>query len=247
MLGYSVAQDRHDGVCVITLSGKLTLATYPLIGKLIEKCLADSPAAIVIDLHGTEGNGVPLHSALANDRRLAGRQRIPLIHTAGPVVMAEIKESALHRHIEIYATLAEAVRQAQTARANPWLHVRLEPHPLSNRHARKEIGNACLAWGLPHLLEPVQLVTSELVSNAIRHAGTAIDVTASLNQDAFRIRVYDRSDSPPILREPAPFDPGALPASRGHGLRLVAAHATAWGSNRTKDGKVVWASFRLTP
>ena len=80
------------------------------------------------------------------------------------------------------------------------------------------------------------LVVSELVTNGLTHAGTALDVTVSAADRRLLLGVHDGSDQPP--RVPAP----PLGSTRSHGLHLVAGFSRAWGwLPRADGGKVVWA------
>jgi anti-sigma regulatory factor (Ser/Thr protein kinase) len=78
------------------------------------------------------------------------------------------------------------------------------------------------------------LLTSELVTNAILHAGTEIEVEVTLEAGRARVAVKDRNSQLPEPRT------GPRDATTGRGLRLVAAMASAWGAERIDDGKVVW-------
>jgi anti-sigma regulatory factor (Ser/Thr protein kinase) len=88
-----------------------------------------------------------------------------------------------------------------------------------------------------------RLVMSELVTNALEHAGTPIVVVVSLRGGSVHLTVSDGVAAPPRLLELAgprrdqPLD------ERGHGMRLVRATAAAWGWLPTRTGKVVWATL----
>jgi anti-sigma regulatory factor (Ser/Thr protein kinase) len=78
------------------------------------------------------------------------------------------------------------------------------------------------------------LLTSELVTNAVLHARTDLEVEVILERDQARVVVKDHD-----TRLPAPW-PGPTDATTGRGLRLVDAMASAWGTEPTEAGKVVW-------
>jgi len=89
----------------------------------------------------------------------------------------------------------------------------------------------------PELCEDVLLIVSELVTNAIVHAGSAATVVASQSDGAIRVEVHDHGTDAPMVRD-RDRGPGGL------GLRLVASLADAWGWEPNDDGKLVWAVRR---
>ena len=100
------------------------------------------------------------------------------------------------------------------------------------RHAR-ELGVA------ETVLPVVELLTSELVANAVRHGGPAdVSVRLTLAAGALTVAVTDGSDDLPVTRTTGPEVPG------GHGMRLVARLAAASGVEPHRGGgKTVW--FRV--
>jgi anti-sigma regulatory factor (Ser/Thr protein kinase) len=89
--------------------------------------------------------------------------------------------------------------------------------------------------------EALTLIVTELVTNAIRHAGaapgTAVDLNIATGPGPVRVTVRDRGRG---------FDPSSLDhrpdplAAGGQGLVIVAALAAAWGVERNRDGCTVW-------
>ena len=112
----------------------------------------------------------------------------------------------------------------------------LDPHPRAWRSARDFVSRTCLDWRLPHVIGSAVLVTGELVTNGLTHAGTALDVVISATDGRLLLSVHDGSDERPVVPPPG------LATSRGHGLDLVAGFSRAWGSlPRPDGGKAVWA------
>jgi anti-sigma regulatory factor (Ser/Thr protein kinase) len=106
------------------------------------------------------------------------------------------------------------------------------------RHA---IGGWLREWGLANLVDDVELVASELLTNAILHAGGDLDVVIQRRQRGVRIGVRDgRPDLVPALQE-MPIDrlgDDELDllawsvfegTTTGRGLLLVDAFSDAWG------------------
>jgi anti-sigma regulatory factor (Ser/Thr protein kinase) len=91
------------------------------------------------------------------------------------------------------------------------------------------------------VLEAVQLIVSELVTNAIRHARGQIELCVAVADQMVRIEVSDASPECEAVK--VPLD-DSLNAS-GRGLRLVEAFSKAWGCDVGRDRKVVWAEVRF--
>jgi anti-sigma regulatory factor (Ser/Thr protein kinase) len=79
------------------------------------------------------------------------------------------------------------------------------------------------------------LLVSELVTNAVRHAGSTLTVAVAIGRAAVRVEVRDRSPRLPALRESTGGDD-----EWGRGLVLVDALASRWGAERLPSGKRVW-------
>lgn len=95
-------------------------------------------------------------------------------------------------------------------------------------------------WGVPHWGEPVELVVSELVTNAVRHAGTMATLRLEPADNGLVIAVDDASTVAPRL-----LPTGTRSATGGLGLAIVNRLAEAWGSTERDGGKTVWARLRL--
>jgi serine phosphatase RsbU (regulator of sigma subunit) len=98
--------------------------------------------------------------------------------------------------------------------------------------------------GLTELLDAALLLTTELATNGVLHAGTDLDVEVVADQRGLTVTVSDYT--PGVINEPRPVrETAALdgPTERGRGLLLVNHFATAWGTNHHNGGKGVW--FRL--
>jgi anti-sigma regulatory factor (Ser/Thr protein kinase) len=90
------------------------------------------------------------------------------------------------------------------------------------------------------------LVISELLSNALQHAGplpsSGIRVSWDLDADSVRISVSDGGGSTrPELGQPTPTTTG------GRGLRIVARLSRRWGTLCDDNGTTVWAEVLIMP
>lgn len=120
---------------------------------------------------------------------------------------------------------------------------RLAATPESPRLARHRVRSACDGFD-EELCSVVELLTSELVTNAFRHPhrddpdhGLEIEVHVHRTDQALRVEVRD-NDSRPL----PPVHPPEAPREGGMGLYLVEELAAAWGTHRVPSGagKVVW-------
>jgi histidine kinase-like protein len=114
-------------------------------------------------------------------------------------------------------------------------HIRLTAGPAAPAQARAHVKAAIRAWEIPVDLDTTVLLTSELVTNAIRQpAGGTVTLAITCCCCEFRVDVHDASRSLPVLVD-APAD-----AEAGRGLMLVTMLSTDWGAYRTPAGKAVY-------
>ncbi|MEU6573451.1 SpoIIE family protein phosphatase [Streptomyces sp. NPDC046805] len=93
-------------------------------------------------------------------------------------------------------------------------------------------------WGLEPLAFTTELIVSELVTNAIRHARGPVALRL-IHAGSLICEVSDGSLSAPHLRRARLSDEG------GRGLFLVAQLASRWGTRYSRDGKTIWAEQPL--
>ena len=95
------------------------------------------------------------------------------------------------------------------------------------------------------LLDDALLLVSELVTNAVVHAGTSVHLSIdTTDDDSIRIEVTDRSPgTTPMLRSAASPDTSA----GGRGLVLLNALATSWGTSHLASEKSVWFTLGAAP
>src|SRR5207237_10334837 len=89
------------------------------------------------------------------------------------------------------------------------------------------------------LAEVPCLLVSELVTNAIVHTGTSVELALRLAGRRLRTSVADESSTLPVLRRWEPDE------DRGRGLQLVEELAEEWGVETTAAGKTVWFEVDL--
>ncbi|WP_412517508.1 ATP-binding protein [Actinomadura madurae] len=87
--------------------------------------------------------------------------------------------------------------------------------------------------------ELVTAIVAELVANAVRHAGTALELRLLRGTGRIRVEVRDRAAQLPRLTVPGPLD------ESHRGLFIVDRFANSWGADPVTGGKVVWAEVDI--
>ncbi len=124
-----------------------------------------------------------------------------------------------------------------------------QPEPLAAAAARRFVRDTLQSWVVTGgdadghgLVDDAVLLTSELVTNAVVHAGTAVQVTCRLADDNVEVVVRD-SQPAGLVPEPPDNDYGSAERTSGRGLLLPSALASAWGVTYGRTAKAVW--FRI--
>jgi DNA-binding NarL/FixJ family response regulator len=125
------------------------------------------------------------------------------------------------------------VAAAVGAVATEHVSTALPASPLAPRAARAVVRELI---GPEHasLLESVQLLVSELVTNAVVHANSAPRIEVDVGRERIRVAVFDDDPTLPATRPPDEERPG------GRGLHLVQRIAERWAAEPHGTGKVVW-------
>ncbi len=129
---------------------------------------------------------------------------------------------------DVALLLVRATTTATTATTS------IAPEPRAARSARATVLAALDDWGVAEDAFTVELLVSELVTNAIRYAHTPSRLVLRRGQHALYVEVSDEDTRVPRLLHPTFDDEG------GRGLQLVAELATHWGARPTRTGKTVW-------
>ncbi|MEU1268280.1 SpoIIE family protein phosphatase [Streptomyces sp. NPDC005799] len=116
----------------------------------------------------------------------------------------------------------------------------LPSDPAIVAEARRRTRDRLTEWGLEDAAFITELVVSELVTNAIRHATGPIRLRLIRDQ-TLTCEVSDGSTISPHLRRARLTDEG------GRGLLLVAQLSERWGTRYTSAGKTIWAEHLIHP
>jgi anti-sigma regulatory factor (Ser/Thr protein kinase) len=118
----------------------------------------------------------------------------------------------------------------------------LAPESSSLSAARCFVSSALEVWDCEDSDEIVPLLTSEIVSNAVRHAAGSVGLElAHLNGEVLRVQARDESPDAPVIRRSSPDGIG------GHGLTIIESLARRWGVERHENFKVVWFETSVSP
>ena len=116
----------------------------------------------------------------------------------------------------------------------------LPAEPAIVAHARAQAARQLAAWGLEEVSFTTELIVSELLTNAIRHAEPPIQLRMILDR-ALSCEVSDGSSTTPHLCCADDDDEG------GRGLLIVSQLTERWGTRHTRTGKTIWAQQSLAP
>ncbi|MER6456997.1 SpoIIE family protein phosphatase [Streptomyces sp900105245] len=245
------------------IRGELTLANAGHIPPVLVRAedgsseLLDLPTGAPIGVGGVPFEAVRIRVA-AGDRLVLCTDG--LVEVRGSDIgegLAALCESAAHPAASMDDACDTIIRALNTrggrkddvallmARLNgiPDDHVaewRLDADPLAVPRARRLVRERLLTWCLPHAVETAELLVSEVVTNAVRHAqGDRIGLRV-VRTDALLFEVTDDEPALPAMLSAGPLD------ESGRGLRVVSRLAREWGASTSGHRKTVWFEQTLT-
>jgi anti-anti-sigma factor len=242
----SVEVEHTAAVAVLRPRGDLDLySSHDLRGALLD-CLADQPDGIVLDLSElavVEDLALTVLTSIAQQSQRWPGARIVL---AGGTteVLAAADRMGLLRMMATCPDVPGATKELAGVVGVPRRRDRIAPDRDAPGAARAAVAQFCADYGVGAGGDDAaaQLVASELVTNAVVHAGTPIDLTLRLSRPHLHIAVRDGGDG--RARLAGIMDEAA---ESGRGLVLVDALSQAWGNFVPTSGKVVWAVVRVRP
>src|SRR4051812_16343940 len=115
----------------------------------------------------------------------------------------------------------------------------LAPDPAAAQQARRFVAATLDDAGLAEVREVAELLVSELVTNAVVHAASPVEVEVERDDTSVLVRVRDADTGPLVMRAGG----GSELDEGGRGFLLVDRLAEAWGTEHRGGRKCVW--FRL--
>lgn len=230
-------------IAVVRLQGQLTTADVSPSRAALVELLVEEPTSVVVDMAGltvADDAAMALFPAVAE---LSARW--PGAHLLMCGASAQVAQALQHVDgagtVSLYDTCGEAIAVAAKDPVPRRLHQYLEPTAQAPRAARELAAHACWEWDLAEVATTAQVVASELVTNAVRHARTTVSFSVTLWGAQLRLSVRDWSSEPVRLRTPGESD------EQGRGLLVVDTVASGWGHVSLGEGKVVWATLPVAP
>lgn len=119
-------------------------------------------------------------------------------------------------------------------------HIELAAQPISASRSRDFVRHHLIKHGLSTLSDDVELVVSELSTNAMLHAAKSFKVSLHAFEQTLLLEVEDGSRGRPSLLAAQVLD------ADGRGMAIVSLLSRDWGVDAHRDGGTsVWAEFSL--
>jgi hypothetical protein len=231
-----VPADRA-GSTVVTVSGTLTLDSYPDLRDGLLKIATDAPDSMVADIQDLRIDDDTLASVFSVvAMRISDWPSIPFaLVSTRPEHLALLASRAVDRFVAVHADIGTAERERDNPPRRRAVQL-LAPTTGASALARQFVTRVCAEWGVPEHEEDAQLIVTELVENTVRHTVSAPRLRLELRRGILTVSVGDDDPRAAVLHERL----SAVEA--GLGLQMVAQVARVWGCSRSwSGGKVVWA------
>ncbi|MGW3626553.1 ATP-binding SpoIIE family protein phosphatase [Streptomyces sp. NPDC000880] len=123
----------------------------------------------------------------------------------------------------------------------------IQRHDLQQvRQLRHFLGDVMRGWRIEGIQDDLELLASEVVTNALIHAHSEVDVRLREYPDRIRVEVRDSDPHPPVPAAVLTMDEGSNQESEsGRGLLIVEAVASLWGSSPAGRGKTTWFELAI--
>jgi anti-anti-sigma factor len=219
----ALAVHRDGDVAVLTLSGELDFSNVDNVRTDLQTAMTDKPARLVFELSQLDFID---SSGLAFLLEAARAAPAVEVRAPSPAVRRLLELTGLSRVLPVVEDTKPLARTSRSFASVP-----------DSVHAvRSFIRSHKDILPIP-LLADLELVASELATNAVQFAQTAFEVRLELRGAEVLLEVTDSGTGVPTMGP----EPSAL-APHGRGLRIVDAIADGWGVRAAQPGpgKTVW-------
>jgi anti-sigma regulatory factor (Ser/Thr protein kinase)/anti-anti-sigma regulatory factor len=224
---------------VLSGTGVLNATTSGQLMSGVEKLLAEQPKSLIIDIKALivpDRIFLTVFITFARWSAVWPGCRLAVCGATGSTE-ADMRRLGIERYVTLGRNLADATER-----------LRQEPPTRRSRHvllvsvaavaeARQYAEDVCTAWNIGKATAAAQTVVSELVTNAVTHAGTPMELIFTFAHRMLYVAVRDQNPTNPRYRHGEP--------DHGYGLVLIEAFSAHWGHHPTSTGKVVWAAIRV--
>ena len=240
--GLTIDVDRADPVVTLRPRGVLDAYVAPDLRAALLEAVAEQRDGVIVDVSDltvTDDVGLAVVATVAQQNR--HWPGVGLVLAGGsPEFAAAADRMGITAYVGLcpdrQAALAALAKQPAPARRREGI----TPDRNAPSAARAAVQDFCAAQGVDGNTEAAQLIASELVTNAVVHAGTPIVLTLRLVSPLLHIAVRDTG--PGEVHITGLVDEAA---ESGRGLVLVDALAASWGTFVPSSGKIVWATVRV--
>jgi hypothetical protein len=228
------------GFLAVRARGDLTLRTVPELRDALLKASAEQPRGIVCDLREVRATRESLTILHVVADQVADWPASPLaVVAADQPMLDQLGRLGLRRRLPVVPDVEQAAAALRYSPRFLRVSTRLLPTVDAPAAARAFAGTHLGAWHTGEAVEPAQWVVSELVTNAVLHAGTEMTVRVSLAGHRVGVAVGDRGTG-------AVVRPSGRREDTGWGLTVVEKLTRSWGVlPRMGDGAVVWAVLEV--
>ncbi len=236
----SMARAGHPLPVLVTPGGGVRFLSLPagpplgLGGLPFESREIELPAGSVLALYTDgliESRGHDIDLGLERLRHALAHPAPSLETTCDNVLAAVLPD----RPADDVALLVARTHALDSDRVATW---DLPADPAIVAATRKQVAMKLAGWGLDDAAFITGLIVSELITNAIRHAGSPSQLRL-IRDRTLICEVSDGSSTAPHLRRARVFD------EDGRGLLLVSQLSQRWGTRQTPHGKTIWAELAL--
>jgi AraC-like DNA-binding protein len=217
------------GAVVARARGRVQPSTAPDLRHGLGKLLAEG-APVLLDVSGLQLDWAPAPELFVAAVSAAGGWPLARLVLFGAEAHAaeRLRACRVTESVPLAGSVTDAAARIDARPERLSCGVDLPAEPASVPRALEVLRDACSRWGVPDRDDAATVVT-ELVTNAVEHAGTPLRLHLVLDRSGLRVSVRDGHPT--------------APDRHGRGLRSVIRLSRTWGVLHRGNGKVVWAQL----
>jgi hypothetical protein len=250
--------DEQSSIVELAVAGTWNRDLWLEAHRTMRKCLTSHPSGLVLnllDLDDPFAGSAPLWFAMeAQAHRMTPPVPVAACVKDSSALVIKLNRLGARHRLALFADMPGARKVLASHRTlTDRVRFDLPPEQRSADVAVQIVAGACRDWDLVAVASRARMVVSELIHNAVEHAGTEIELVVTRlgpqctgimrPNSVLHLAVHDGDRHlPPLPHGPTPQ---LRPATeRGQGLHIVDVAADRWGALPTRRGKMVWAVLR---